>query len=82
VVNITVVAPGSGGIVLTKPGVASGLFSFQYNAVPGSNYVIQSSSNLLDWIFLVTNSAANTTESYSESIIGNSARYYRVTRMP
>ena len=55
VVNVSVVNPMP--VNLSSAMVSGGQFIFDYNADAGLSYVVQSSSNLVDWISLVTNVA-------------------------
>jgi hypothetical protein len=80
IVNITIVA-SQPPLVLFGSAISNGVFSFKYNATAGSNYVIEASSNLLSWNPLITNTAASSTESFSEST-GSSPRFYKVGRVP
>jgi len=43
---------------LVNPRVANGQFSFSYNAIPGSSYAVQASSDLAHWLPVVTNLAS------------------------
>ncbi len=80
VVNITVVAPVS--VALGAPAAAGGQFKFSYSANPGLSYVIQSSSNLTDWVSIATNTASSALVPFTEGIAANASRYYRVGRLP
>ncbi|MGA2658707.1 MAG: Ig-like domain-containing protein [Verrucomicrobiota bacterium] len=80
VVNITVVAPLA--VSLSAPSAGGGLFSFSYSANPGQSYVVQSSSNLVDWVPVVTNIASSTLVPFSEGLSAKASRYYRVGRLP
>jgi hypothetical protein len=80
VVNITVVGPSS--VQLTPPVFSGGQFSFNYNADPGLRYVVQSSSNLVDWVSLVTNVAAGSSVSFRAGFATNDSTFYRVGRLP
>jgi len=80
VVNISVVAPLA--VSLTAPSAGRGLFSFSYSANPGLSYVVQSSSNLVDWVPVATNTASSTLVPFSEGLTAKPSRYYRVGRLP
>jgi len=80
VVNITVVSPVA--ITLATPGVTGNQFGFDYTANPGLSYVVQNSSNLVDWVSLVTNVPTGSPVYFTESFVPNGTRYYRVGRMP
>jgi hypothetical protein len=79
VVNITVVSPVT--ITLSSPRITNGLFAFDYSANPGLSYVVQNSSNLVNWLSLLTNVATSNSVHYTDSFIPNGTRYYRVGRM-
>ena len=80
VVNISVVSPVP--VSASAPSVSNGLFAFTYSANPGLSYVVQDSSDLVNWISLVTNVAASNPALYSESYATNSARFFRIGRQP
>ena len=80
VVNITVVAPVA--ILSSSPGVINNQFTFAYSANPGLSYIVQNSSNLVDWVSVRTNIAVSNQEHYSESFNPNGSRYYRVGQLP
>jgi hypothetical protein len=80
VVSITVVAPLA--VSLTMPSAGGGLFSFGYDANPGLSYVVQSSSNLVDWVSVATNTASSSLVPFSEGLTPSPSRYYRVGRLP
>ncbi len=68
-------------VLLSSPQISNGQFIFSYNATPGSNYVVQSSSTLSNWISLSTNTAAGSTVSVTNPV-GPGASYYRVGQQP
>jgi len=80
VVNITVVTPVA--LSITAPAAGGGLFSFSCSANPGLSYVVQSSSNLVDWVPVVTNVASSSLVPFSEGLTAKTSRYYRVGRLP
>jgi hypothetical protein len=80
VVNITVVSPSP--ITLSSWRITNGQFAFDYSANPGLSYVVQKSSNLVNWLSLVTNVPASNSVHFTDSFAPNGARYYRVGRMP
>jgi len=80
VVNITVVTPIV--VALTPPSAVNGRLAFSYSANPGLRYVVQGSSNLVNWVPIVTNTAAGTLVPFSEALTATPARYYRVGRLP
>jgi len=80
VVNITVVSPTP--VTMSPPGLSGGQFSFSYSANPGLRYVVQSSSNLVDWVSVVTNVAGGTSVPFAAGSATKEAAYYRVGRLP
>ena len=80
VVNITVVAPVA--ILSSSPAVINNQLTFTYSATPGLSYIIQNSSNLVDWVPVRTNIAVSNPEHYSESFNPNGSHYYRVGQLP
>jgi len=78
-VNVSVVNPAP--VSLSAAAVSSGLFSFSYSATPGLAYVVQSSSNLVNWLPLTTNTAAGGTVPFSNPAI-HGAEFYRVGLLP
>jgi hypothetical protein len=80
VVNITVVSPTP--VTLTPPSFSGGQFSFSYSANPGLSYVVQSSSNLVDWVSVVTNVAAGTSVPFSAGLATDPTAFYRVGQLP
>ena len=80
VVNITVANPA--GIVLSSPQLSNGQFVFSFNSIPGSNYVVQTSSTLSNWTSLGTNTAAGSTVFVTNPVVSGSAAYYRVGQTP
>jgi hypothetical protein len=89
----TWVAGGSGGFAYQRSTLAppvvnlsgveinSGQFTFNYTAVTGLSYAIQSSTNFLNWVSLTTNVASGSPMPFSEPIISTGARFYRVVRL-
>jgi hypothetical protein len=45
-------------------------------------YVIQSSTNLVDWVSLSTNIASGSTVPFTNAVNPNGSRFYRVGRLP
>ncbi len=69
-------------ITLTAPRMTNGTISFAYNVDPGSRYIVQRSTNLVNWVTVATNAASSNQMVYSESLSTNRSRYYRVGRLP
>jgi hypothetical protein len=80
VVNISVVTPVA--ITLSGQRITNGQFAFDYSANAGLSYVVQNSSNLVNWLTLATNMPATNSAHYTNGFTTNGARYYRVGRMP
>jgi len=80
VVNVSVVSP----VTVNLSGVTlnSGQFSFSYAANAGLTYVVQSSSNLMDWVSLVTNVASGNPVLFTNALNSTGAQFYRVGRLP
>jgi hypothetical protein len=80
VVNFSVINPVA--VATSAPGMTNGQFSFSFSANPGLTYVVQNSSNLLNWIPLVTNTPSGSTVQVNDTFDTNHTRFYRVARMP
>ena len=61
--------------------VDSGQFYFSYSADPGAGYVVQSSTNLTDWLPLVTNTAVSSLTPFSDPLGPAGAKYYQVKQL-
>ncbi len=68
--------------VISQPRVANSEFTFRYSADLGFTYVVQNSSNLLDWLPVVTNIAASNPVLFTNSLLPNGPWFYRVGRLP
>lgn len=79
VVNISVVTPVATS--LSGPSEANNQFSFSYTVNPGLKYVVQSSSNMLNWTPLSTNDPGSNPAFFTNPITGPDS-FYRVGRMP
>lgn len=79
VVNISVVTPVATS--LSGSSAANNQFSFSYTVNPGLSYVVQSSSNLLNWTPLATNVPGSSPAFFTNPIAGPDD-FYRVGRMP
>ncbi len=80
VVNITVVSATVTS--LASPTLTNSQFAFNYSANPGLSYVVQSSSNLVNWLSVVTNVASSNLLHFSGVLIPTGAQYFRVGRLP
>jgi hypothetical protein len=79
VVSITVVSPTP--ISLSTAAVTNELFSFSHNTDSGFNYVVQASSNLLDWVPVQTNAGSGSPVLFSDGLTNGPSRFYRVGRV-
>jgi hypothetical protein len=79
VVNVSVVSPVA--TTLAAPAAANNQFSFNFSANPGLRYVVESSSNLLNWTPVVTNVAAGSPVLFTNTILPGGS-FYRVGRLP
>lgn len=80
VVSISVVTPIA--FTLSSPSITNSQFAFNYAANVGLSYVVQNSSNLVNWLSLGTNVPTSNSVHFSDSLTTNGVRYYRVGRMP
>ncbi len=80
VVNISIVSPATN--TLSLPEVTNGQFVFSYVASPGLSYVVQDSSNLVNWVSLATNIAGSNLVKYTGNALSHGGQYYRVSRLP
>jgi len=83
VVSISVVSPVqtslSGASETLSP--ANNKFTFGYSVTPGLRYVVEGSSNLINWRPLMTNVPSSSPAFFTNSISGNDD-YFRVGRQP
>jgi hypothetical protein len=80
VVAINVVNPSPLAASLAR--ITNGQFTFNYSANPGLGYVIQDSSNLVNWQSLATNVATTNSVHVSENFTPKGYLFYRVGRLP
>ena len=80
VVNVSVVNPMP--VNLSGPMVNSGQFIFSYSADAGLTYIVQSSSNLVDWMPLMTNVASGSPMLFTNALNPPGPGFYRVERSP
>jgi len=80
VVNVSVVNPVV--VNLSDATANNGKFSFSYAADAGLAYVVQSSTNLVDWVSLVTNVAPGSPVPFTNGANAAAASFYRVGRLP
>jgi hypothetical protein len=75
VVNISVV---TSAVTLSRPRITNNLFAFDYSANAGSTYVVQKSSNLVNWLAVITNTPTNNSVHFTDTFTKNGVRYYRI----
>jgi len=80
VANVTVVNPVA--VNLSGANVNGGQFAFNYIANAGLTYVVQTSSNLVDWVSLTTNVASGSPVPFSGPLDSSGMKFYRVGRLP
>jgi plastocyanin len=79
--TFTVVTPVP--VTLTNPALLSPTqFKFTYSANPGLRYVVQRSFTISNLVSLVTNTAASSSVTFTDSAAGPDQGYYRVGRLP
>lgn len=78
-VNVSVITPAPVSMSAAK--VAGGLFSFRYAVNTGLTYAVQSSSNLIHWFPLITNTPSASPVLFSLPA-SNSAQFYRISLQP
>jgi len=79
-VNVSVVNPVNTS--LSAAHISAGQFQFTYNVNTGLTYFVQSSSNLLNWVSLSTNTPSSTPVLFSAPLKTNRAVFYNVGRLP
>ena len=67
---------------LSGAGINNGQFTFSYTADAGISYVVQSSTNLVDWVSLATNVASGSPVPFTDAANPTGAGFYRVGRLP
>jgi hypothetical protein len=80
VVNVSVVNPVA--LNLSGASANNGQFSFGYTANAGLSYVVQSSTNLFDWVSLVTNVAPGNPVLFTNALNPAGIQFYRVGLLP
>jgi hypothetical protein len=71
------------GVFFVSPGgFTNGIFQMSFDGPVGSNYVLQVSTNLLQWTSISTNAPASTPFVLSDPSAPGVARYYRVLQEP
>ena len=67
---------------LSEAGINSGQFSFSYTTDAGVSYVVQSSTDLVDWVSLMTNVAPGGPVLFTNTSDPAGTGFYRVVRLP
>jgi hypothetical protein len=80
VVNVSVVNPVT--IFISGVNVVSNEFAFHYTASTGLDYIVQSSSNFVNWTTLVTNTATVNPVPFFDPLTSNTDTFYRVGQLP
>jgi hypothetical protein len=79
-VTVSVVTPVP--VTLSAPQISGHQLTFNYAANAGLSYVLQTSTNLVDWLPWVTNRAVANPVSLTNTINAISPQFYRVGRLP
>ena len=69
-------------VTLSGATLSASQFSFSYTADAGLSYVVQSSSNLVNWISLSTNVAPSSLVLFTNAANPARATFYRIGRIP
>jgi hypothetical protein len=69
-------------LTLLGGGISGGQFAFSYAADLGVEYVIDSSSNLVDWNVVATNTGSGGTAVFGAPVDTTGAKFYRVSQLP
>lgn len=80
VVNVSVISPVA--VNLSSASVINGKFVFDYTANSGLSYLVQDSSNLVNWTSISTNMAASGLIVFSNSLSFPGPQFYRVGLLP
>lgn len=81
VATLSVIPPAP--VIHSVEQVSNGLFSFTVSVVPGLPYLIESSTNLLNWeVILVTNATTMEFVYYEAASASRPYRFYRVAQPP
>ncbi|HZI31714.1 MAG TPA: hypothetical protein VFF11_05195, partial [Candidatus Binatia bacterium] len=56
----------------------NGLFNLQFEGINGRNYVVETSTDLVDWVPVFTNMPDNGVFLFTDSNATAAARFYRV----
>jgi hypothetical protein len=78
-VNVSVINPAPATVSAAT--LSAGRLSFSYSGSSGLSYVVQSSSNLLNWLPVVTNLASGSPVPFSNPAT-NRSQFYRIGLLP
>jgi hypothetical protein len=67
---------------LSAASVNNGQFTFNYTGDTGISYVVQSSTNLVNWVSLATNVASGSPVLFTNAVNPSGIEFYRVGRLP
>jgi hypothetical protein len=67
--------------ILSGATVVNGQFTFNYTADVGISYVVQNSTNLLNWVSLATNVASGSPVPFTNAVNPAGIQFYRVARL-
>jgi hypothetical protein len=79
VVSISVISPNP--VTLSAPSLSAGIFSFTFSADSGLAYVVENSSDLLNWVPVSTNRATANSIVFTDRSAMGAVRFYRVARL-
>ena len=79
-VSISVVTPST--LTNSAPAVTSQHFRFNFAANPGLTYIVQRSTNLINWTPVLTNVPSTASVPFTDTATVGSNGYYRVVRQP
>jgi hypothetical protein len=65
-------------ITLAGAGISNGQFTFSFSANSGQSYVVENSSNLVNWVDLATNVASGNPVVFSNTVSSTGSQFYRV----
>ncbi len=77
--QVLIVVPGN-NVITDFQRLANGMFTFRFYGEPGTNYVVQASTNLVNWLTLATNqvSGLGYLEFTDPSAANFNRRFYRI----
>ena len=71
-------------VLFTTPGgITNGVFTLQLSGMPGKTFVLQASTNLINWVPISTNVPPATIQTFIDPAVGNfPQRFYRAVQLP